>query len=262
MGCGWCTMEREKFDSSQCRLDFNLHYRIDIQLMVTLKQKKHLIQTIKTPERFFQINIGRYGGEVAMGTITKDQYDYWFDNDSFEQYMIDIDYDPEGANKDIPVKAQFNKPFYEYEDICHLSGPELADSQMIYVQELDKLGKPMQDGDGGFVKDIEIDMADLKSLDADVKCTEEHHASSKSLKDQYYFFGQYFNKGGWTTDRFKTGPEGFNPSKLKIEYVNADGFNVFNEIIYDDVPYYLEEDSTGKSSSFFVNAGENVQESQ
>jgi len=105
MGCGLCTMQRKEFDSSQSRLNFNLHYRIDIQLMATLKQKKHLIQTIKTPE-------------------------------------------------------------------------------------------------------------------------------------------------------------GFNPSKLKIEYVNADGFNVFNEIIYDDVPYYLEEDSTGKSSSFFVNAGENVQESQ
>ena len=230
--------------------------------MATLAQKKHLIQAIKTPERFFQINIGRYGGEVAMGTITKDQYDYWFNSDDFEQYMIDVDHDPDRANSDIPEKAQFNKPFYEYEDICHLAGPELADGQMIYVQELDKFGKPMEDGDGGFVKDIEIDMADLESLDADVKCTEEHHASSKSLKDQYYFFGQYFNKGGWTTDRFKTGPEGFDPSKLKIEYVNADGFNVFNEIIYDDVPYYLEEDSTGKGSSFFVNAGENVQKSQ
>ena len=61
---------------------------------------------------------------------------------------------------------------------------------------------------------------------------------------------------------FKTGPEGFDPSKLKIEYVNADGFKVLNEIIYEDVPYYLEEDSMGKSSSFYVNAGENVQESQ
>jgi len=232
--------------------------------MATLKQKKHLIQTIKTPERFFQINIGRYGGEVAMGTITKDQYDYWFNSDDFEQYMIDVDYDPEGANKNIPVKAQFNKPFYEYEDICHLSGPELADGQMIYVSEYDKMGKPApsQDEEYDFIKDIKIDMADLESLDADVKCTEEHHASSKSLKNSYYFFGQYFNKGGWTTDRFKTGPEGFDPSKLKIEYVNADGFNVFNEIIYDDVPYYLEEDSTGKGSSFFVNAGENVQKSQ
>ena len=149
--------------------------------MATLKQKKHLIQAIKTPERFFRINIGRYGGEVAMGTITKDQHDYWCDNDYFEQYMIDVDHEPDRANSDIPEKAQFNKPFYEYEDICHLSGPELADGQMIYVEELDKMGRPMEDGNGGFVKDIEIDMADLASFDADVRCAEEHHPSSKSL---------------------------------------------------------------------------------
>ena len=258
MGCGGNIVERKKFDCSKCRSNHNLHHRINIQLMATLKQKKHLIQAIKTPQRFFKINIGRYGGEVAMGTITKDQYDYWCKNDYFEQYMIDVDHDPEGANKDIPVKAQFNKPFYEYEDITHLSGPELADSQMIYVEEVDKLGRPMEDGNGGYVKDIEIDMANLESLDADVRCAEEHHASSKSLKHHYYFFGQYFNKGGWTTDTFKTGPEGFDPSKLKIEYVNADGFKVFNEIVYDNVPYYLEEDSTGKSSSFYVAKGIDV----
>jgi len=260
MGSGWNTVERKKFDCSQCRSNHNLHHRIDIQLMATLKQKKHLIQAIKTPERFFRINIGRYGGEVAMGTITKDQHDYWCDNDYFEQYMIDVDHEPDRANSDIPEKAQFNKPFYEYEDICHLAGPELADGQMIYVEEMDKLGRPApcQDEEYDFIKDIEIDMADLDELGAKVICAEEHHASSKSLKNHYYFFGQYFNKGGWTTDKFKTGPEGFDPSKLKIEYVNADGFKVFNEIVYDNVPYYLEEDSTGKSSSFYVNKGTDV----
>jgi len=260
MGSGWNTVERKEFDCSQCRSNHNLYHRIDIQLMATLKQKKHLIQAIKTPERFFRINIGRYGGEVAMGTITKDQHDYWCDNDYFEQYMIDVDHEPDRANSDIPEKAQFNKPFYEYEDICHLAGPELADGQMIYVEEMDKLGRPApcQDEEYDFIKDIEIDMADLDELGAKVICAEEHHASSKSLKDHYYFFGQYFNKGGWTTDKFKTGPEGFDPSKLKIEYVNADGFNVFNEIVYDNVPYYLEEDSTGKSSSFYVAKGIDV----
>jgi len=232
MGSGWNTVERKEFDCSQCRSNHNLYHRIDIQLMATLKQKKHLIQAIKTPERFFRINIGRYGGEVAMGTITKDQHDYWCDNDYFEQYMIDVDHEPDRANSDIPEKAQFNKPFYEYEDICHLAGPELADGQMIYVEEMDKLGRPApcQDEEYDFIKDIEIDMADLDELGAKVICAEEHHASSKSLKDHYYFFGQYFNKGGWTTDKFKTGPEGFDPSKLKIEYVNADGFKVLTKL--------------------------------
>ena len=54
--------------------------------MATLQEKKKLIRTIKTPNRFFRLSFTRYGGEVAMGTITKDQYDYWSDNDGFEEY--------------------------------------------------------------------------------------------------------------------------------------------------------------------------------
>ena len=43
--------------------------------MATIEQKKKLIKTIKNPIRYFRLNFSRYGGEVAMGTITKDQYD-------------------------------------------------------------------------------------------------------------------------------------------------------------------------------------------
>ena len=53
--------------------------------MATIEQKKKLIKTIKNPVRYFRLNFGRYGGEVAMGTITKDQWEYWSDNDGFEE---------------------------------------------------------------------------------------------------------------------------------------------------------------------------------
>ena len=73
-------------------------------------------------------------------------------------------------------------------------------------------------------------------------------------------FGQYFNKGGWhTPDIIKTGPDGIEIDKLKIRYTDADGFKVFNEIEYDGEVYYLEEDSTGKSSSFYVAKGDNLE---
>ena len=85
--------------------------------MATIEQKKKLIKTIKNPIRYFRLNFSRYGGEVAMGTITKDQYDYWSDNDGFEEYMGLVDSDPENANKEIPKRAQFDQPFYEYNNI-------------------------------------------------------------------------------------------------------------------------------------------------
>ncbi len=227
--------------------------------MATIKEKKKLIRTIKNPFRYFRLNFSRYGGEVAMGTITKDQYEYWSDNDGFEEYMGLVDFDSEDANKDIPVEAQFDRPFYEYSNICHVSGPEWDDSQTMYIEELDKDGKPLEDQDGGFVADIQHDFGDLESLGAEIKCTEEHHVGSKSCENEYYVFGQYFNKGGWhTPDIIKTGPDGIEIDKLKIEMVNADGFNCFNEIEYDGEAYYLEEDSTGKSSSFYVAKGDNL----
>jgi|TARA_B100001094_G_C17917038_1_gene664057 hypothetical protein len=227
--------------------------------MATIKQKKKLIRTIKNPIRYFRLNFSRYGGEVAMGTITKDQYEYWSDNDGFEEYMGQVDFDAEDANKEIPKRAQFDQPFYEYSNICHMSGPEWADSQTMYIEEMDKDGKPLENEDGGYVQDIQHDFEDLESLGAEVVCDEEHHVGSKSCENEYYIFGQYFNKGGWhTPDIIKTGPDGIEIDKLKIRYTNADGFKVFNDIEYDGEEYYLEEDSTGKSSSFYVAKGDNL----
>ena len=229
--------------------------------MATLKEKQKLINTIKTPNRFFRLSFTRYGGEVAMGTITKDQYEYWTDNDGFEEYMAQVDFDANEANLRIPKRAQFDQPFYEYSNICHLSGPEWDDSQTMYIEELDKDGRPMETGDGHltYVKDIQHDYGDLESLGAEIICEETHNTGSKSCENEYYVFGQYFNKGGWhTPDIIKTGPDGLEIDKLKIRYTDADGFKVFNEIEYDGEVYYLEEDSTGKSSSFYVAKGDNL----
>jgi hypothetical protein len=229
--------------------------------MVSLKKKKELIKKLKTPNRYFRLSFSRYGGEVAMGTITKDQYDYWSDKDQseFEEYMGQVDFDADEANKGIPKKAQFDQPFYEYSNICHVSGPEWADSQTMYIEELDKDGNNLEDDEGGYVKDIQHDFQDFTSLDATVECEEEHNSGSKSCENEYYMFGQYFNKGGWhTPDIIKTGPNGIEMDKLKIKYTDADGFKVFNEVEYNGEAYYLEEDSTGKSSSFYVMKGDRV----
>jgi len=226
-----------------------------------IKEQKELIRTIRTPERFFRVDFGRYGGEVAMGSITEAQFNYWYDkgSDVFGEYMANRGFDAEEANKDVPADAQFDKEFYEYEDICHLSGPELSDGQTMTITEVDQDGNTLQDDDGNWLEDREIDMKDFKKLGVKVKCIGDHHSGSRSCRDKYYIFGQYFNKGGWTTQEIiKTGPAGFDLKKCAIQYENADGFKVFNELIYDGTGYYLDEDSTGKSSAFYVMEGDNV----
>ena len=226
-----------------------------------IKEQKELIRTIRNPERFFRVDFGRYGGEVAMGSITEAQFNYWYEQgaDALGDYMAKVDFDAAEANKNVPADARFNQPFYEYEDICHLSGPELSDGQTMTITEVDQDGNTLQDDDGNWLEDRQIDMKDFKKLGVKVKCIGEHHPGSKSCRDKYYIFGQYFNKGGWGTQEIiKTGPAGFDLKKCAINYENADGFKVFNELIYNGTGYYLDEDSTGKSSAFYVMEGDNV----
>jgi|TARA_B100000965_G_C19590416_1_gene757700 hypothetical protein len=226
----------------------------------TIAQQKKLIKKIKTPERFFKIDFGRYGAEVAMGSITKEQFDYWYDNENFEEYMSNLGFDMEDANKDIPKEAQFEREFYEFEDIGHMNGPEYADSQYIIISEVDKNGNALEDENGNYVEDETVDMSEFVKRGAKITCGAEHHTGSDSCKDKYFMFGQYFNKGGWTAEEsIKTGPDGFDFKKLEITYENFDGFKVFSDFIYDGTDYYLQEDSTGKSSSFYVDCGDEIE---
>ena len=227
-----------------------------------IAEQKKLIRTIKNPHRYFRFDVGRYGGEVAMGSITKEQFEFWEGkDDDFAQYMNDRGFDPVKANEKygVPEDARFDKEFYEYEDICHLSGPEWSEGQTLTIQEVDRDGNALQNEDGGYLEDEMIDLGDLKKKGAKIECVAEHHTGSDSCRDKFFMFGQYFNKGGFgTTETIRTGPDGIDFRKMAIRYENADGFRVFNEIQYDGTGYYLEEDSTGKSSSFYVGAGDDA----
>ena len=224
-----------------------------------IREQKKLIRTIRNPERYFKFDFTRYGGEVCMGSITSAQFEHWYDNDGFEEYMAAMDYDADEANKDVPKEAQFDKPFYEYGDICHLSGPEFVDGQTLTITEQDKDGNALMDDDGNFMTDEMVDFGEFKKKGVTVECTAEHNPGSDSCKDVHYVFSQYFNKGGWyTTEPIKTGPDGIDFKKMKIAYENCDGFKGFSRIEYDGENYDLEEDSVGKSSSFYVMEGDDV----
>jgi hypothetical protein len=227
-----------------------------------IAEQKKLIRTIKNPHRYFKLDVGRYGGEVAMGSITKEQFEFWEGkDDDFAQYMNDRGFDPAEANEKygVPEAARFDKEFYEYEDICHLSGPEWSEGQTLTITEVDKDGNNIEDDEGRYLEDEQIDLGELEKKGVKVECIAEHDSGSDSCKDKYYLFGQYFNKGGfYTNEIIKTGPDGIDFKKMAIKYENADGFKCFNEIEYDGTAYYLEEDSTGKSSSFYVMEGDDV----
>ena len=96
---------------------------------VSSKKKKELVKAIKNPNRYFRFDVGRYGGEVAMGEITKAQYDYWSDKgqDEFSDYMSQIGFDVIAANKDIPKEAEaIINAFCEAKDVIQANRKEVA----------------------------------------------------------------------------------------------------------------------------------------
>ena len=66
-------------------------------------------------------------------------------------------------------------------------------------------------------------------------------------------FGQYQQRRMVHRRNYYPDHKGLDLKKLKINYENADGSRVFYDIQYDGYDYYLQEDSTGKSSSVLCN---------
>jgi len=75
--------------------------------MATLKEKEHLIETIKRPDRYYRISIWGYGSEMVWNKVSKECADWWNSQEdlSAEEYMSD----PEEFVKEntIPDEANF-----------------------------------------------------------------------------------------------------------------------------------------------------------
>jgi len=78
-------------------------------------------------KNIIKINIGGYGGEFVLGTITKEQHDYWavFQDGELDDYALDaFDYVNENA---IPKDMDFleGEGWYECDNIAHNYGCDM-----------------------------------------------------------------------------------------------------------------------------------------
>ena len=78
-------------------------------------------------KNIIKINIGGYGGEFVLGTITKEQHDYWavFQDGELDDYAQDaFDYVNENA---IPKDMDFleGEGWYECDNIAHNYGCDM-----------------------------------------------------------------------------------------------------------------------------------------
>lgn len=208
--------------------------------MATKKQKEELIEALKAEKKKFEITLQGYGGEIAVGTITEEQYEFWKDREDLEEHAYDFD-----NELDIPedMKIATDGGWYECDNLEHRNGCEFDSACMIYVH----------DEDGNEVFSCPLCYSELEEkgvyvegiLDREYRV--EHDSDAK-----YYFLGQAFEKGCFQT--YEIEDYKFDPTKLNFSIIDVEGWTLVDGVSYmseelDDTGGYS---TTGKSSFFKV----------
>lgn len=211
--------------------------------MATLDEQNKLVEVLKFTPRTYKIQLWGYGGEVVMGTVDREIYDY------FKRRRLDLssfawesDYAEEN---NIPEEMQPFPPgsWYECDNITHANGVarnagtiqiEDEKGETIYEKSLDDING-WEDSEG--------------NPEPEWSCSEEFWIDEKD-PGTVVFIGRSNEKGTFFEGNIDlTTP--FDISKLVLGYDEVDGEEIINRVEYDGVEIDNWGGSTdGKSSDF------------
>ena len=209
--------------------------------MATRKQKEELVNVLKFAPRDITISLSGYGGEIVLGRITEEQYDFWRDRDDLDDFVHDWD-----NEIDVPADMRFltDGAWHDVDDICHESGCEASDCS--YISVYDNL-----EGKDLWESNLDIDNLDSKGVDVSSswRCSPEEDEPTGTC----VFLGQNFEKGTFFSGTIRI-TQPFDPKKLSISYNDCDGWKLISGVEYDgeDIEGYDGYSTTGKSMEFQV----------
>ena len=184
----------------------------------------------------YRIEISGYGGEVVLGTVKREIYDYFVENDvDVEEYAGDWDNEQE-----VPEEFQPFEPgsWYDCDDLCHNCGPSADDC---YVTVFDGNDEVIHDA-------LALDA--ILDLGAEQDSGTEIYPQETLNNGDIYFIGQSIEKGLFLV--YEVEDETFDPSKLVFSTTDCDGWELVTSVSYNGVELEdLGELSTnGKGSEF------------
>ena len=186
------------------------------------------------PEDTYTIRVWGRTREIGVSKIKKAQYEYWSDeeHESDLSDALNENYDYEENNT--PKAAQFDLPYYEYQDKHSFWGFDQDDTHMTIENSE---GETIYDGD-------------LESFFSDAHGEEDsRYDCSEELEELY---PEHLGKGYWLMwtqggkgSCIQTTIEGvFEPKKLKVFNWDIQGTSVVTRLVYDG----LELDDEGMDS--------------
>lgn len=198
----------------------------------TLAEQEALLKVLKFTPRDYTISTYGYGGEYVMGTVKRESYDYFQENElDIEDYAHDWD-----NELDVPEDKQPFDPgqWHDCDNIAHVYGVELSDY----------CGFQITDEKGNTVFETNLDYASLEAQGIEAEEYDEHYASNQESGTVVYT-GQSSEKGNFFSATIHL-TEPFDPKKLKFSYEDFDGVSVVTGASYDGED--LEDDGNSSTS--------------
>lgn len=175
------------------------------------------------PEDTYTIRIWGRTREIGVHKIKKAQYDYWSDEDHNSDLSdaLNENYDYEENNT--PKAAQFDLPYYEYQDKISFWGFDQDDTHMTIENSE---GETIYEGD-------------LDSFFSEAHGEEDSRWETSEEQEELY--PGYLGKGYWLMwtqggkgSCIQTSIEGvFEPKKLKVLTWDVEGTSVVTRLVYD-----------------------------
>lgn len=207
--------------------------------MATDTEKQQLIDMLKFTPVTYRAEIWGWGGEIAIGTVSREIYDHFQDNDiDISDYASDWDNEAE-----VPEELQPFEPgnWYDCDNICHESGATMDDCS--YITVFDEKGNKVWESS-----------LDPNTLD------EDHGIEAEESEEVYIneqapgtcvFVGTSSEKGLFGAYEIEL-KQPFDPKKLKFHYGDYEGWAIMSFVEYNDES--LEElgelNTDGKSADF------------
>ncbi len=206
----------------------------------------------KNIKKKYSFSISKYGGEIAMGIITPEQYDYWNEksNEELKEYVMGWQINEYEKEHNIPFKARMRN-WFEFEDIHHTSGAEISDSQELYIEEYDTNDILLKQWEP-----IKLDAESIKKKGLKLSDYEFFDSNHKSVENKYYFWGRAVNEGSWYTEKIPFF-EDLDIKKLTLNCSCVENWVICNGIKYKGMKeiVYFEEDMTGIETECHVCEG-------
>jgi len=208
----------------------------------TREEKLEFLETIKGTKTTYEIMLSGYGGEIVLGSISKEQYDFWKDREDFEEHCSDWDNELE-----VPEEMQIVRDgcWHDVDDLNHECGAEF--SNLNYITVVDK-----KTGETVFESPLSSDELEKRGIDPEGFAVDEYHVRYDSDAD-YAFLGQSVEKGTFFTGEVEIVGK-FDPARLSFSYIDIEGWELVNGVSYeseiiDDTGGY---DTTGKGLDFKI----------